>query len=370
MADKQHPSFRLERGFWIVSAVFALLSVMATIYWLKTPIDFWMPQPAVDKADQIDSLFRFLTASGSVLFIFVAGYLIYFTIRFRARKSDPPDAIGVQIHDSNTLEMWWTIVPTVFVVIMAIFSVKIWYGIEVARPASAAMTVESIGHQWYYTFRYPGINGEITDSMHLPIGVPVTMEVTSTDVIHSFWVPAMRLKEDMIPGMINTFEFTPEYPGTYKIICTEFCGVQHAVMEKQTVVIESKADFDKWYAGWQAKNKSVSNAVAAAGATTAAVSLAGGDAAAGEKLFATKCSACHSAAGGFDQKIVGPGLKGVLHDPSHPNLVDGDPATPANVAKILQKGYTGSIGTMPNQTANGLADKDIANLVAYLDSLK
>ena len=82
-----------------------------------------------------------------------------------------------------------------------------------------------------------------------------------------------------------------------------------------------------------------------------------------------KCAACH-AVGPFDQKIVGPGLKGVLHDPKHPKLVNGDDATPANVAAILQKGFTGPMGVMPNQTANALSDKDIANLVAFLDSLK
>jgi mono/diheme cytochrome c family protein len=97
--------------------------------------------------------------------------------------------------------------------------------------------------------------------------------------------------------------------------------------------------------------------------------LSGGDAAAGKALFSQKCSACH-ALGPFDQRIVGPGLKGVLHDPAHPNLVNGDPATPVNVAKILQQGFTGSMGTMPNATTNGLSDKDIANLVAFLDSLK
>jgi mono/diheme cytochrome c family protein len=103
--------------------------------------------------------------------------------------------------------------------------------------------------------------------------------------------------------------------------------------------------------------------------STGTIDLAGGNAAAGQALFSQKCSACH-ALGPFTQRIVGPGLRGVLHDPTHPNLVDGDPATPANVAKILQNGYTGSIGHMPNQSDNGLSNKDITNLVAYLNSLR
>ena len=90
---------------------------------------------------------------------------------------------------------------------------------------------------------------------------------------------------------------------------------------------------------------------------------------AGKAIFTQKCSACH-ALGPFSQKIVGPGLKAVLSDPAHPKLVDGDPATPENVAKILQNGYKGDMGNMPNQAQNAISDKDIANLVAFLKTLK
>jgi mono/diheme cytochrome c family protein len=138
-------------------------------------------------------------------------------------------------------------------------------------------------------------------------------------------------------------------------------------MNKQVLVIEEKPAFDKWYKGWQQKNAHVSNALPAAGGQ--AVSLQGGDASVGKQLFAQKCSACHKIAP-FDQRLVGPGLQGVLHDPAHPNLVNGQSATPQNVAAILQNGYTGSMGTMPNASANGLTAQDIANLVAFLETLK
>jgi cytochrome c oxidase subunit II len=202
--------------------------------------------------------------------------------------------------------------------------------------------------------------------MHLPVNVPVTLNLTSSDVIHSFWVPAMRLKNDTIPGMLTEIKFTPYRVGRYPIICAQFCGTLHSQMNKQVLVIEDRGAFDAWYRKMQLKNAGVSNALPS---TTGTVSLAGGNASAGQALFSQKCSACH-ALGPFSQRIVGPGLKGVLHDPSHPKLVNGDPATPDNVAKILQQGYTGSIGTMPNATTNGLSNQDIANLVAYLDSLK
>jgi mono/diheme cytochrome c family protein len=138
-------------------------------------------------------------------------------------------------------------------------------------------------------------------------------------------------------------------------------------MDKQFLVIEPKPQFDKWYKYWQQKNAHVSNALPATGG--GAIALQGGNATAGKQLFGQKCTACHKLAP-FNQTLVGPGLAGVLHDPSHPNLVNGQSATPQNVAAILQNGYTGSMGTMPNASANGLTSQDISNLVAFLDTLK
>jgi cytochrome c oxidase subunit II len=366
------------RGFWLVTLVFAILAIIGIVFWSITPLDIVMPAVAANPGEQVDLLVRFLAGTGTALFIFVAGYLVYFAIAFRARKTDAPDAIGVQVHDNHVLEFWWTIIPTAFVVLLSIFSVLIWR--EIQFPSSSnPLVVESIGHQWYFTFRYPQIHGEVTGEMHLPVNQPLVLNVTSADVIHSFWVPAFRMKVDMVPGLINTIRLTPEKVGRYPIICAEFCGTEHGMMNAtvpgvdgkpnpgaQWVVVDTPADFQAWYKKTQLANANASDALPS---TTGTISLAGGDAKAGAALFSQKCSACH-ALGPFSQRIVGPGLKGVLHDPTHPKLVDGDDATPANAAKILQQGFKGDLGQMPNATANGLSDKDIANLVAYLDSLK
>lgn len=348
----------------MVTVLLALVSVAAIVFWYTFPIERYLPA-AIITARQVDALFRFMAATGSALYVFVLGYLVYFSLAFRARRSDPPDAIGVQVHDNHKLEFWWTLIPALFVILLSIISVRIWY--EIMLEPENGLVVQAIGHQFDFTFRYPQINGEVSDEMHLPVNVPVTLNLTSADVIHSFWVPAMRLKNDTVPGLVTEIRFTPRLVGRYKIICTQFCGVLHSDMNKQVMVIEDKSSFDSWYRSMQLKNAHVSNALPAAGG--APIALANGSASAGQTLFAQKCSACH-AIGPFDQRIVGPGLKGVLHDPAHPNLVDGQPATPDNVAKILQTGYTGSIGTMPNATTNGLSDQDIANLVAYLGTLK
>ena len=377
--ENRASAVRLGRGFWSVTLVLGLLSIAAVIFWIVTPISILMPVVAAQPGIQIDALLRFMAASGSVLYIYVCGYIIYFMVAYRVRQGEPADAIGVQVHDNHTLELWWTLIPTLFVVLLSILSVRIWYGIQIAQPTNG-LVVESIGHQWYYTFRYPQIHGEVTEEMHLPVNQPVVLNVTSSDVIHSFWIPDIRLKADMVPGLINTIRFTPTRVGRYPIICTEFCGTEHGIMNAtvpglngqkntgaQWVVIDSPPDFQKWYHGWQVKNANVSDELPTA--STGTVNLAGGTVAAGQATFQTKCSACH-ALGPFSQRIVGPGLKGVLHDPSHPKLVDGDDATPANVAKIIQQGFKGDMGVMPNATANGLSDKDIANLVAFLNSLK
>lgn len=354
------------RGFWVTTAVLALLSLAGILYFQMMPsLQPWLPPEGGHPGDQVDWLFRFMASVAAALYVFVLGYVIYFAIAYRQRRNDPPDALGVHVHDNTRLEAAWTIVPALFVVLLSVLSVKIWYVLQV-QPNNG-LVVESIGRQWYYTFRYPGINGEVTDEMHLPVNVPVTLNLTSQDVIHSFWVPDMRLKEDMIPGLINPIRFTPTRVGRYKIICTEFCGTGHSTMEKQVMVVESQAQYTAWYHAWQVRNAHVSNARAAVSSGT--IGLAGGNASAGRALFAQKCSACH-ALGPFSRRIVGPGLGEVLHDSTHPNLVDGDPATESNVAKILQHGYTGDIGHMPNQAQNGLSNKDIANLVAYLNTLK
>jgi cytochrome c oxidase subunit II len=181
--------------------------------------------------------------------------------------------------------------------------------------------------------------------------------VTSRDVIHGFWIPEMRIKADMVPGLVNTLRVTPTVPGTYRIICTEFCGLGHGAMHS-TVVVDTQQDFSKWFAQQGGST----------GGGGGAIPLAQGKADVGQALFGQKCSACHST-GPFDQKIVGPGLGTVFNDSAHPKLVNGADPTPQNVAKIIHDGYSGPIGVMPSAQMNGLSNADIGNLVAYLASL-
>ena len=361
----QVPVKGLGPGFWQVTAVLTVLSLINAWYFLFGNIDWLMPgsaHPVADRTYDIDGLFKFCAVFGNAIFIYVAGYVIYFAIIFRARSDDPPGAIGVQIHDAPKLEIWWTAIPTLLLVVLTVLTINVWYKIYFGTGAPA-LTTEVIGHQFYFEFRYPGMKASVfskTEPMHLPVGVPVRILLTSADVLHQFWVPEIRLKLATVPGLVQSMNFTPIRTGTFDIACSEFCGPDHSVMQGK-LIIEPVSDFQKWIV---AENK-------AAAANAGKLDLSTGDAGIGKTDFAAKCASCHiNPPAPFDQKLVGPGLLHITDDPAHPKLVDGKAPTPADIAEILQKGYTGPIGTMPNAAGNGLSSADISNLTAYLVSLK
>jgi cytochrome c oxidase subunit 2 len=292
-----------------------------------------------------------------VIFNIETIYTIYFGIVFRQPKNAPPNTIGVQIHDAPVLEFWWTAIPTILIIVLAIYSTKIW--LDIQNTQGDVLTVEAIGYQYGFQFRYPQLKDPVSGDMHLPLNTPTTIHVTSRDVIHGFWVPEMRIKADMVPGLINTLRVTPTVKGKWRIICTEFCGAGHGAM-KTSLIVESQQDFSKWFAQQGGSQ--------AAGGGGGAIALGTGKADAGQVLFGQKCSACHSV-GPYSQKLVGPGLGQIFSDSAHPKLVNGTDPTPQDVAMILKNGYQGDIGVMPSAQVNAISNTDIANLVAYLASL-
>ena len=350
--------------FWTVTAVMTFWNIASGIWIAVTPLDYLLPKSSLnitDRGADIDFLFRFMSIFGNAILTYVTGYVIYFAIAFRRRKNEPASSVGPQIHDAPVLEFWWTLLPTLLVIALAVMSTRVWYEVQYGTGVTA-FAVEVIGHQFNYEFRYPGLDGSVYNTMHLPAGRPVRVLVTSADVLHSFWVPEFRLKADTVPGLVQNLNFTPQVPGEYLIECTEFCGLNHSQMQAK-LIVDPPAVFDSWLEGQKAKAK------AASSGASAPIDLASGNAAAGKALFSLKCSACHGV-GGFDEKKVGPGLGHVFDDPAHPKLVDGDTVSTQNVANIIVKGYTGPLGVMPSQQQNGLSNTDVANVTAYLASLK
>lgn len=352
----------LGPGFWPVAIGLSVLNLISAYYIATFDVESFLPEAAAPAGD-IDLLFKFMAIFGNAIFVYVAGFVVYFCIVWRRRASDGPDAIGIQIHDSPKLEIWWTVIPAILVVILAVFSVKIWFNLQ--STSGDVLTMESIGHQFKYEFRYPTLKASVYDDMHIPVDTPVTLHVTSADVIHSFWVPEIRLKYDMVPGLVQTLRFTPKKVGAYRIICTEFCGTNHGNMVA-ALHIDTPAQFQAWLTKQTSLQAQGNGPVA----------LAGGSATAGQTLFGQKCSSCHNANGGFSAKIVGPGLGQLANDPTHPMLVTGEKPDAAGISHILIKGYQGpdlsagksgpTLGVMPNREANALTNGDIANLTAYL----
>lgn len=351
--------YRIDSGFWKAVIVMGVISALGMWGVVVFPIDRFLKEAAQPSVD-IDWLFRFMAFFSVPILVYVNGFLIYFSVRYRKRPADSMEAVGSPIHDHHALEAWWTAIPAVLMLALGLLSYNVlpeYYGAQ-----ASTVTMEAIGHKWDFEFRYPGLKQSVYNDLYLPVNVPVTMDITSSEVkeedavIHSFWVPEFRVKQDMVPGMVVPIHFTPDVVGTYRIICTEFCGLGHSDMWGKVHVV-SQPDFDAWFTKQQHQ-----------AASAPPVQLNHGDASAGQALFQQKCSACHNAAP-FDQKKVGPGLADLFDDPKHPMLVDGKKANPADAAAILEKGYTGDMGTMPNMQANGLSPADISNLIAYLQTL-
>lgn len=363
MSQQPH-EFKIDAGFWRATALLAVISIALMVLIAVYPIDNLLRE-AASSSQPIDFLFRFMLFFSAPIFVFVNGYIIYFALRFRKPKDEPLNAVGSPIHDHRALEDTWTVVPSILMIVLGILSylaMPQYY----LRGKDSAATIEAIGHAdpWYFEFRYPGLKRSVRDDLYLPVGVPVTIDTTSAEaderlaVIHSFWVPEFRVKQDMVPGMIVAIHFTPTKVGTYKLICAEFCGVGHGRMWGYVHVV-ARDQFDRWYAMQERRP--------APGA--AHVNLASGNEGRGQAIFQQKCTTCHNAAP-FDQRKVGPGLAQLFDDPKHPKLVDNKPANPQDVEEIIQKGFQGDMGVMPNAQANGLSPQDIADLVAYLNTLR
>lgn len=361
MSDERE-EFKLDAGFWRATAVLAAITVAGCYGVVVFPIEKYLPE-AVSAAKSIDFLFKFMAFFSVPMLVAVYGYMIYFAVRYRHRPDEPVDAVGSSLHDVPKLEAAWTIIPSLLMLVLGILS-YIYIGDYWGEAQAGTPAIEAIGHTWYFEFRYPGLKNSVLGELHLPVGQPVTMYVTSAErneqdaVLHSFWVPEFRIKQDMNPGMLSPIHFTPTRIGTYQLVCTVFCGRGHADMRAKAFV-QSRADFDKWFEQQKQSEATSGGQV---------VATSSGSAATGQKIFTAKCAVCHST-GAFDERKVGPGLGNLFKDPKHPTLLSGKPATPDGVAAILRNGLVGDMGTMPNMQTNGLSQKDVVDLVAYLASL-
>ncbi len=189
-------------------------------------------------AQQTDATFIFITAVSVVLLLIVTITMIYFVIRYN-KKRHP---VAEQISGNTTIEVIWTLIPFVLVMIMFFMS---YSGFKNLRNApSDAMTITVTGKMWKWTFDYE--NGKQTDTLYVPLNKPIKMAIKSADVNHSLFIPHYRVKEDAIPGRTNYLWFNPTELGSWDIACAEYCGLQHAYMYSKVIVMP-EAKFWDWY---------------------------------------------------------------------------------------------------------------------------
>ena len=302
------------------------------------------------------TLFYWIFWAAVVVFIVVEGAIVYAAIRYRRRPSDEDPE---QVHGHTPLEIGWTIVPAVILAIVAVPTVITIFD-NANSPEPGSLTVEVIGHQWWFEFRYPEYDLVTANEMHIPVDEVVNISLDSVDVLHSFWIPKIAGKVDLIPNNINTMWIKGEEPGVFLGQCAEFCGVAHANMRFR-VVVEPRAEFDAWVQAQLAPASSPVDPLAAEGEA---------------QFTSSGCGGCHTidglrGAGG----TIGPNLTHVtgrshiaagIIENTQANLrkwiTDPDDVKPGNIMSRDAPVYTN-----PDRR---LTEPQISALVAYLRSLK
>ena len=227
----------MRRGSIIQLVAIALVAgAICTAVALLIP---WMPVAAGREASRIQFVYWFTTVIAIVVFSIVAAVLIYSVWKFRVRPDDDSD--GPPTHGHTALEIVWTAIPALLVTAISIVS-----AIVLAKNGEAGsnpLIVKVVAQQFAWQFTYP--NGKTYGSLTLPEGRHVKLDITSKDVIHSFWVPELSQKQDAVPGQHNSLVVTPTRTGTYPVICTELCGLGHSVMRSHVTIMTADA-FDAW----------------------------------------------------------------------------------------------------------------------------
>ena len=227
-----------------------LLGVLLLTACSKTQTQSTFNPVADVAAKQLDLL---LWVPGAAIFVMVVvqGALLYTIIRFRRKPGQ--DALPVQTHGNTRLEIAWTIAPVILLAGLAVPTVSTLWELDKEPPADA-LHVRAIAHQWWWEFQYTDHGFVTANELRVPVGRPVSIQLESEDVLHSFWVPKIAGKVDMVPGYVNrlpTFTIDPNSEGTYLGQCAELCGTSHALMRFR-VIAHSDADFLDWISGQQA----------------------------------------------------------------------------------------------------------------------
>ena len=222
---------------WLVAVALAACAVALAIAFFIP----WLPDTASEESERIAFVFWFTTIICIAIFGVVAGLTLYSVVKFRAREDDDSD--GPPIHGHTGLEIAWTAVPAVLVTAIAIVSAVVLARND--RTGPNPLRVDVLGQQFAWSFTYPDHDGLASGHLRLPVGRSARLHFQARDVVHSFWVPEFGQKQDTVPGLETTLVITPNKVGTFPVVCTELCGLGHALMRTQAVVMP-QAEFDAW----------------------------------------------------------------------------------------------------------------------------
>lgn len=321
------------------------------------------PPQASTNAAAVDNLYFFMVALCGVMAVGVVAAMVYFGLRYR--RSDE-NQVGADIHGSTPLELFWSGVP--FLIVMGIFAWGTAVYFDLVIPPAKTTDVYVTGKQWMWKLQHTNGRREI-NHLHVPVGEAIKLTMTSEDVIHSFYVPAFRVKADVIPGRYSSMWFQATATGTYHLFCAEYCGTEHSRMIGSVIVME-KADYEKWLETGNPPPADAAASGAAGAAPAGGVSTAGATPVEiGAKLFQEKaCATCHLPAGGG----IGPKLAGVPG--SEVELMTGEKVIADDaylresilmpMAKVV-KGYPPAMPTFAGQ----LDEEQVMSLIAYIKSL-
>jgi cytochrome c oxidase subunit II len=320
-----------------------LLSVFA---WGVLNVDRLLPAQASVQALPIDQLFNLQFKLVAILFGLIMGLILYSVVFFRRKPGDVTD--GPHITGNTPLEIAWTVIPFTLVIGLSLIGSHLLG--DTLRIDPQALEINVTGQQWSWRFEYPEY-GLSTDELYLPLNKQVLLKLSSTDVIHSFWVPEFRVKADAVPGIVNELRVTPSKLGEYSLICSEICGRGHAFM-KSVVKVVSEQDFQAWIAERQV----VTDDPVARGHKWV-------------KQFG--CLSCHSYDG---SENIGPTFKGLYG--KQEKLEDGTTVKVDDVYLIEAIRYPGKDivrgfgDIMPSDVAAALTDEQIQDIIAYMATLK
>ena len=232
-------------------------------------------------AGRVDNLYFFLLAIAAFFSLLIAGLIVYYAVKYHRKR---PDEIGAAVHGGLVLELTWTIVPFLITMVIFVWGASVY--VAMARPPDETINIYVVGKQWMWKFQHLDGQREINE-LHVPVGRDVKLIATSEDVIHDFFVPAFRMKADVIPGRYVSVWFHATKPGRYHLFCAEYCGTRHSGMIGEIVVMEP-AEYQTWLGGGAQE---------------------GSLASAGEKLFQDlACNTCHRP----DAQGRGPVLQGLF----------------------------------------------------------